>query len=307
MGNLTKLSLDEIVATLQVLESVGDVGKTQFDRLRSDKMFASRIAYELMRGGGDWRDRDRKLLPPNYTLMPVFGGEEWEHFFRVELTPEQWEVANHFPWPDSVITEGGPGVDSEVRSTHFAFLGLEGVNERDDYREPPERYGRFDLPIDVEHLDYLVERLAYWNKPRHQFPSYSIGGNRLDWYEEELFRCRPARTRWYLIPIQPATRNMARRVAYEPMSAVEYLLGHILHYQKYGRWLSTWRAECPETMKAITDDVAVTSVPDKNWGKVIAGFHHEYNHRQLVVQPQRWRSGQQNPHDGFAVTRRLPE
>lgn len=285
MGDLTQQPLDEITSSLNVLEG-WDVQPHHWARLRTDKLFAERIAGAFANGGRDWFDAyNKRPLPYDHNLT-FFDGHDWEHFFQVTLTPAQWEVANNFPWPDiefvrdrdrsepiGLVKPSGKWVGGR----YFAFLGIDRFYKFDERH--PEYWENGWQPqgeLTLASLPGLVSgsypgRHNGWQRPGCDWYSRSIGGNPRGWlqYEHELARSSP-KLRWYLLLLYPEHDHHVdvggrfpdwdrRRRLYERPTAVEYNLGLLLYFQKYGGWpYSGWRRQPGEYYLRLVADHAAS-------------------------------------------------
>ncbi len=322
MGDLTKLSLDDVTSSLNVLETLG-VEPHHWARLRSDALFARRMAGAFRCGGRDLRD-SRQGLPYDGRLS-FFGPEDWEYFFGVALTPTQWEVARHFPWPDIEYDKDEPSRvkanDKWVGGQYFAFLGVDDFYEFDErWLNPRDDGWLLQHHVTLDGLNKLLRpqypgRYDQWQRPKLSWPRVSMSGvNRLDWLgdEPELRNSAP-KLRWYLLLIHPFGGNFVagrfhdrdrRRHLYERPSAVELNLGLLLYYQKYGNWPR--KNSHHEPGKGLLWETG--DKPNRNKAKgVLAGCRllDEYGNRdeRLVVEPIERGNTQAPP---IARMRKLP-
>ena len=201
----------ELTAILAQFER-NEVPESLLARFRSDEAFAQRVAGFMKDGGSP----PASLIPAAFKAagVKVFGPEDWETFFPVKLTAEQWEAAGNFPWPDldplakSPIWAGGDYVKD-----HFLFFGLDrvhGVDER-------------DLPLDLRGVWEFTRDWAHWkNRPM-------LGRSR---WTSELSPSATVQGRWYLVATHPNS-HPSEPGEYEVPSAAECLLAQVLYFQKY--------------------------------------------------------------------------
>lgn len=219
-----RMDYGEATATLDLAKQV-DITNDLWERFRSDGDFRRRVS-DFMRIGA--------CAPPRRGPLPMyFGPLEWETFFSVKLTDEQWTAAGKSPWSPDLANQPCPAWrgTAKIGLTHFAFFGIDGITKD---MSPNILPGPLDfLPMTVEGLIQLTSdsRYARWqNRPR-------IVNN--------LERGQGAPTeqlemRWYCVPMsRPVVQTVINSPAeetpmgYEVATMVEYLAAKIFHYLLY--------------------------------------------------------------------------
>lgn len=215
------------------LDAARDAGITNelWDRFRSDADFRKRVVKAMETGA---------CAPPRSGPLPMyFGPLEWETFFNVKLTAEQWAAAENVPWAADLADQPCPLWErAKIGKTHFAFFGIEGITRE---MSPVMMPAPLDLlPMNVAGIIKLTEDMRYarWqNRPRIVNDLERQGEIPTDTLE----------MRWYCIPMnRPVPSAMEGHVevtpeGYEVATMVEYLaakvfyyLLHTGHYQRYG-------------------------------------------------------------------------
>ncbi len=125
-SGLWTLSYGEIGATLKSFQDNG-VAPEHLARLRSDTAYAKRVSEFMLRGGIDGSIHHklaRAVLGNNF-----FGVEEWATLYGASFTKKQLREIAEFPWGEDILSSPCPFVkDKLVKDTHFAFLGISGLN-----------------------------------------------------------------------------------------------------------------------------------------------------------------------------------
>lgn len=196
-----------------------------WERFRSDNAFRARVS-EFMRTGA--------CAPRRQGPLPMhFGPLEWETFFSVNLTDEQWAAAQNVPWDPDLGDQPCPlWPGAKIGRTHFAFFGLSEITVEMCQTIIPAPQG--DLPLDVEGIIRLVadKRYINWaNRPRIS-NSLEQGGHHAPGDTLEM--------RWYCIPMsRPVSSRFGGHreetpEGYEVATMAEYLAAKVLYFQLYG-------------------------------------------------------------------------
>ncbi|MCX6795977.1 MAG: hypothetical protein NTW06_00585 [Candidatus Falkowbacteria bacterium] len=124
------MEFGEIEASLQALENAirerGGYPRDLFNRFHTDYEYTRRIAQAMMRKGpvGHIELRlARAVLGRN-----IFTAADWVSFYDVTFTKKQYSNASKFPWNGDILASTCPLCGRTVRDCHFAFLGLDRLN-----------------------------------------------------------------------------------------------------------------------------------------------------------------------------------
>ena len=128
LWTMTKGEFEESVTALErAVVSQGGNPRDLFDLFRTDGEYAGRIAQAMMRKGlvGSIESRlARVVLGRN-----IFTDADWMSYYDAKFTKKQLRDAGKFPWGEDVLNGPCPFNEGKlVRDTHFAFLGISGIN-----------------------------------------------------------------------------------------------------------------------------------------------------------------------------------
>lgn len=178
-GNLIKETpYSEITATLEALDRLG-IKREQLSRLRSDSNYAKRVAAFILSGGisGSVHQKIAQQIMGNN----FWGVEEWSSIYGVNFNQKHLRRIAEFPWSEEILNGPCPfWTHRRIRDTHFAFLGLDAVNDK---FLTVERWR--------EILDYKKEHPKFF---------YDLNELENPFFEEKRSRCN---FRWYLMLKEP--------------------------------------------------------------------------------------------------------
>lgn len=249
---MADLGLNEAYHTVEAAKAAG-ITPEMWARFRKDPAFAQRVAAFMEQGAFT------PTMPEpgyqNYTPpLRVFGPEEWQVFFGVVPTNEQWRIAKRFPWQGSnVIDEQNCPFwpDREIMETHFAFFAMEEVSFRDPLRPP--------LRLNTQGIFDLRERASWKNRPRMANTGWAGHCLLSDLNRDQIAAMKPVETRWYFVPMG-AIHPSKRADGYESTTAAVWLLSQVLRYQKYGSFSFLW--ETFMSNNALCSDYIGDHAPD---------------------------------------------
>lgn len=128
LWTMTKGEFEESVSALEkAVVKQGGNPRDLFDLFRTDNEYVGRIAEAMMRKGlvGSIESRlARVVLGRN-----IFTDADWMSYYDAKFTRKQLREAGKFPWGEDVLNSPCPFNKGKlVKDTHFAFLGLAGLN-----------------------------------------------------------------------------------------------------------------------------------------------------------------------------------
>jgi hypothetical protein len=129
LWTMQKGEFEESVTALErQIVAAGGNPRELFDRLRTDKSYLASIVKFMISeqpiGLATEARIARAMLGNN-----MFGVEDWQALYGVKFTKKQIREAGKFPWSEDVLNGKCPFNPGKlVRETHFAFLGLTGIN-----------------------------------------------------------------------------------------------------------------------------------------------------------------------------------
>ncbi len=212
----------EIGATLKSLQDCG-VTVNHLTRLRAEPGYAQRVASFIIRGGlaGEIKYRNAKVLLGNN----FFGPEEWLAEYGFNLSQEQFDRINKFPWSEDVLNSPCFLVKGKtIKETHFAFLGMENANGK---------------PLTILRWKGIYSP-PHW--PR--FYSTDLGP---EGKEESFAKKETCHLRWYLMPLMFLQNSVGKSYEalpeiippnYEMATAVEEVTKLLLYHRKTGLFLT---------------------------------------------------------------------
>jgi len=213
LWTMTKGEFEQSVRNIEAaIASLGGNPCQIFGRIRTDKVFANRIADFMLHG---WRleasiyhERARSIMGKNF-----FGVEDWLTLYGVKFSNRQLREVADFPWDENILNAPCPFVKGKsVKETHFAFLGTDSIKGK---------------PLTVHRWQELHPKYFYTSEI---------------WYEKEKFANESTCSfRWYLMPLEVAPNFIAKTyteqiailpVEYEVPLVVEEATKLILYYRK---------------------------------------------------------------------------
>lgn len=128
LWTMTKGEFEESVSALEkAVAKQGGNPRDLFDLFRTDNEYAGRIAQAMMRKclvGSIESRLARVVLGRN-----IFTDADWMSYYDAKFTKKQLREAMKFPWGKDVLNSPCPFNKGKlVRNTHFAFLGISGLN-----------------------------------------------------------------------------------------------------------------------------------------------------------------------------------
>jgi len=128
LWTMTKGEFEESVSALEkAVVKQGGNPRDLFDLFRTDGEYAGRIAQAMMRKGlvGSIESRlARVVLGRN-----IFTDADWMSYYDAKFTKKQIREAGKFPWGEDILNSPCPFNSGKlVKDTHFAFLGISGIN-----------------------------------------------------------------------------------------------------------------------------------------------------------------------------------
>lgn len=228
LWTMTKGEFEESVRRVEVaIVKRGGSPRQLFDRIRTDKSFADRVADFMLRGGLDGSVHYK--LARAIMGKKFFGVEEWSTLYGVNLSKKRLQEVAEFPWGKNILNAPCPFVEGKsIRETHFAFLGLDAVKGK---------------PLTI-----LKWQEIHPVSGQPRFYSYAPG----NWYAKEEFASTPVcGFRWYLMPLEIVPKSADKKTyrdqvailpaEYEVPLAVEEVSKDLLYYRKNGVYLNPQR------------------------------------------------------------------
>lgn len=218
--------------TLDVARKAG-ITNVLWERFRSDADFRERVVAAMQTAA---------CAPPRSGPLPMyFGPLEWETFFKVKLTDEQWAAAERVPWEADLADQPCPfWPATTVGKTHFAFFGIEGITTEMSVDLHDGVAGGV-LPMNVDGLIRLV-----CDKETARWPNHPRVANSCDRHGD--VPSEALEMRWYCVPLsRPVATTRIREdeilpEGYQVASMIEYLAAQVFHFLLYSRLYSDFRS-----------------------------------------------------------------
>ncbi|MDO8500091.1 MAG: hypothetical protein Q7S66_05580 [bacterium] len=125
---MTKGEFEESVTALErAVVAHGGNPRDLFDLFRTDGEYTGRIAQAMMRKGlvGSIESRLAQVV----LGRNIFTDADWMSYYDAKFTRKQIHEAGKFPWDEDVLNSPCPFNSGKlVKDTHFAFLGISGIN-----------------------------------------------------------------------------------------------------------------------------------------------------------------------------------
>ncbi len=131
LWKMTKGEFEESVTSLErEIRRLGGNPRQLFDMLRTDENFNHHIAKIMIYCGDVGFSEPTEIIIARMLLNEnIFDVRDWMSF-HVLFTEKQLCDAEKFPWDEEILNSPCPFTEGKrVKDTHFAFLGLEQIDE----------------------------------------------------------------------------------------------------------------------------------------------------------------------------------
>lgn len=246
LWTMSKGEFEQSIRSIEsAIASLGGNPCQIFDRVRTDRVFANRIADFMLR---DWQleasiyhERARAIMGKNF-----FGVEEWLTLYGVKFSNKQLREVADFPWDENILNSPCPFMKGKsIKETHFAFLGIDSIKNK---------------PLTINRWQELHPKYFYTPEI---------------WHEKEKFAGESTcGFRWYLMLLESVpdliAKTHAEQIAILPVEygvafVIEETTKLILYHRKNGDYLNTER---PDRCQDVSDGYHI-GVGYRNTGELL--------------------------------------